>query len=84
MATTITVKGQVTLPKHVRDAAGIHPGDRVDVRLDPSGGVVIERIPARVEAARRRMDAALAELDRQGVKPTTTTDEMMRLLRSED
>ncbi len=84
MATTVTVKGQVTLPKHVRDAAGIHPGDRVDVRLDPSGGVVIERVPARVEAARRRVEAAMAELDRQGVRPSATTDEVMRLLRSED
>ena len=27
MATTVTVKGQVTLPKAVRDAAGIKPGD---------------------------------------------------------
>jgi len=26
---TITVKGQVTLPKDLRDAAGLNPGERV-------------------------------------------------------
>ena len=37
MATTVTQKGQVTLPKHVRDAAGIKPGDTVEVRRPPRG-----------------------------------------------
>ena len=43
MATTVTVKGQVTLPKSVRDAVGIKPGDRVEVRATASGGVLIEK-----------------------------------------
>jgi antitoxin PrlF len=37
MTTTVTVKGQVTLPKKVRDAAGIQPGDRVEVRATGIG-----------------------------------------------
>ncbi|OPF95287.1 AbrB/MazE/SpoVT family DNA-binding domain-containing protein [Rhodopseudomonas palustris] len=41
MATTITSKGQVTLPKKVRDAAGIKPGDKVEVRSTASGGIYI-------------------------------------------
>ena len=32
MTTTVTVKGQVTLPKEVREKAGIKPGDKVEVR----------------------------------------------------
>ncbi|HLJ72791.1 MAG TPA: AbrB/MazE/SpoVT family DNA-binding domain-containing protein [Roseiarcus sp.] len=32
MATIVTVKGQVTLPKAAREAAGFRPGDRVVVR----------------------------------------------------
>ena len=43
MATTVTVKGQVTIPKKVRDAAGIAPGDSVEVRATASGGVIIEK-----------------------------------------
>ena len=42
MATIVTVKGQVTLPKVVREAAGIRPGDRVNIRVRPEGGVIIE------------------------------------------
>lgn len=42
-ATTVTVKGQVTLPKSVREAAGIRPGDRVVARALPTGGVLVER-----------------------------------------
>ena len=44
MATTVTVKGQVTLPKTVREAAGIRRGDRVNVRARAEGGVIIESI----------------------------------------
>ena len=56
MATTVTVKGQVTLPKAVRDAAGIKPGDRVEVRNAPGGGILIERqSQGDVEAFRRRL-----------------------------
>jgi AbrB family looped-hinge helix DNA binding protein len=42
LATNVTVKGDVTLPKAVREAANIRPGDRVNVRVRPEGGVIIE------------------------------------------
>ena len=42
LATNVTVKGQVTLPKAVREAAKIRPGDRVNVRVRPEGGVANE------------------------------------------
>ncbi len=91
MATTVTVKGQVTIPKAVRDAVGIKPGDRVEMRALPEGGVVIERASAgapsheaAVEAAKRRVDAAIAMLDRRGVEFSMSTDEWMRMLRDDD
>ena len=90
MSTAITVKGQVTLPKAVREAAGMRPGDRVNVRVRPEGGVIVEREqtarpdPAAVATARRRTEEALALLDRRGIKPIMTTDELMRLTRGED
>jgi len=46
VATTVTVKGQVTIPKDVRDAAGIRPGDRVELRATAAGGVIIEKAGA--------------------------------------
>ena len=43
---TITSKGQVTLPKEIRDRLGLAAGDRVDFRIDENGKVVMEpRIP---------------------------------------
>jgi antitoxin PrlF len=57
MATTVTVKGQVTLPKAVREAAGIKPGDRVEVRSLPTGGILIEReAGSKIEAYRRQLE----------------------------
>lgn len=39
MPTTVTVKGQVTIPKRVRDALGIEPGDGVEFVVE--GGRVL-------------------------------------------
>ena len=82
MPTTVTVKGQVTLPKAVRDAAGIHPGDKVNVRARPQGGVIIENAsPGRVSD-----DAYLRKLEDMALrKPFKgfTTEELMALTRGE-
>lgn len=43
MANTLTVKGQVTIPKRVRDALGLKPGDRVAFEVDERGQVVVRR-----------------------------------------
>ena len=34
MLSTVTTKGQVTIPKTIRDALGIHPNDRVEFIRD--------------------------------------------------
>jgi len=39
---TITSKGQITLPKAVRDALGVAPGDRVAFHVDDEGHVTVE------------------------------------------
>jgi AbrB family looped-hinge helix DNA binding protein len=76
MATTVTRKGQVTIPKPVRDYLGIQPGSRVDFRHNADGGVVIEKVdgprpPSRFAKARG------------SAGPGMTTDELMALLRGE-
>ena len=41
-AATLTSKGQITVPKEVRDALGVGPGDRVDfVRMEDGNFAVI-------------------------------------------
>jgi AbrB family looped-hinge helix DNA binding protein len=37
----ITSKGQITLPKRIRDLLGVHPGDQVVFR-PTEGGIVVE------------------------------------------
>ena len=43
MATTVTQKGQVTIPKPIRDHLGIKPGSKVEFRRASDGSIVLER-----------------------------------------
>jgi len=77
MSTRVTVKGQVTLPKSVRDAVGIKPGDEVEVRATAAGGVIIEKT-----AADDYLDR-LRRLAKQRLIRGITTDEFMKELRGD-
>ena len=44
MATTLTSKGQVTIPKRVRDLLGIEPGSTVDFERAEDGRIVLVKI----------------------------------------
>ncbi|MBY3048144.1 AbrB/MazE/SpoVT family DNA-binding domain-containing protein [Rhizobium leguminosarum] len=52
MATTVTAKGQVTIPKRVRDLLGIVPGSRVDFHRAADGSVVLTRADQKRPASR--------------------------------
>jgi antitoxin PrlF len=78
MTTTITVKGQVTLPKDVREAAGLKPGDKVEVRATATGGVYIEK-PGASASYRERLEALAKRRLIQGM----TTDEFTEFSRGE-
>ncbi|AYD00186.1 AbrB family transcriptional regulator [Neorhizobium sp. NCHU2750] len=43
MATTVTAKGQVTIPKAVRDLLGIKPGSQVDFHRTADGSIVLSK-----------------------------------------
>jgi AbrB family looped-hinge helix DNA binding protein len=48
----ITSKGQVTIPKRIRNALGLQPGDEVDFVVDDLGQVVVRRGGAEPDPAR--------------------------------
>lgn len=49
MRATITAKGQVTVPKPIRDKLRLRPGDRIDFILDPGDEVRIVPVTASVK-----------------------------------
>ena len=44
MSTTVTSKGQVTIPKRVRDLLGIGPGSMIDFERAPDGRIVLVKV----------------------------------------
>lgn len=74
MRATVTSKGQVTLPKPIRDALGIDAGTILDFELDKKGGLAVRKVksdplalfglfhkPGRKPATLKDMDDAIAE-----------------------
>jgi AbrB family looped-hinge helix DNA binding protein len=50
IAATVTSKGQITLPKSVREALGVHEGDRVVFRV-LADRAVVARSPSLLDLA---------------------------------
>ncbi len=75
---TITIKGQVTVPKPIRDALGLVPGSQVDFALDDQGRVVLQRAGAQRKKKVDRFEAARGKAD-----IAWRTDELMALLRAD-
>ena len=65
----VSEKGQVTIPKPMRDRLGICPGESVEFREEP-GRLVVERVPVRdsldelygIVATKQRTDDFIREL----------------------
>jgi AbrB family looped-hinge helix DNA binding protein len=75
----ITSKGQVTIPKELRDELGFLPGTEVEFRQEGS-----ELRVRRTPGTRRRGEELIEHLHRAGENFTMTTEEIMRLTRGED
>jgi AbrB family looped-hinge helix DNA binding protein len=78
MATMVTSKGQVTIPKPVRDMLGIGPGTAVEFELAPDGQVILRRADAGGRPVSR------FERARGMARGGMTTDEIMALTRGDD
>jgi len=67
MESAITVKGQATIPKPIREHLGLQPGDRVKFFVHPDGSVVLlPKLPA----------AALRGMIKSRRRRPVTIDEM--------
>ncbi len=79
MSTNLTSKGQVTIPKRIRDALNLAPGGAVDFAVNTLGQVVLH--PATTRKTKNPVDRFEAVRGKATVK--WRTDELMKLLRSE-
>ena len=82
MATTLTSKGQVTIPKRIRDAMQLSPGAPVEFSVNVAGEVVLHPPrPAKGARAptRDRFDAVRGRADVHW-----RTNALMKLLRADD
>lgn len=79
MSTTVTSKGQVTIPKKVRDALKLSPGCAVEFSVNREGDVVLHKAGARAGKKADRFEAVRGKAE---VK--WRTDELMALLRGSD
>lgn len=52
MGTTVTSKGQVTIPKRVRDLLGIGPGSMIDFERAEDGRIVLVKVQRKARPTR--------------------------------
>ncbi|MGH7061099.1 MAG: AbrB/MazE/SpoVT family DNA-binding domain-containing protein [Stellaceae bacterium] len=72
----MTAKGQVTIPKRLRDYLGLEPGATVDFELAEDGRAFLK-------TDRKRPESRFARL-LGSAKAGLSTDELMALTRGED
>ncbi|HBB54894.1 MAG TPA: AbrB family transcriptional regulator [Hyphomonadaceae bacterium] len=77
MAATVTGKGQVTIPKPIRDRLGITPGMKVAFSVDNDGRAFIEK------EVKTPLQSSRFERLRGTATTSLSTDEIMALTRGE-
>jgi len=79
MQTTHTSKGQVTIPKRIRDSLSLVPGSKLTFDVNNSGELVLR--PDSASQERRRPDRFDRALGASEIKTGCTTDEYMEYIR---
>jgi AbrB family looped-hinge helix DNA binding protein len=82
----VTEKGQVTIPKHIRQAAGVAPGSEVSFSLEGSK-IVITPVGTAVKGDRRGKLRKAAARVRRSMSPEFQqlgADEIMSFLRGDE
>lgn len=76
MTSTLTTKGQVTIPKKVRDALRLAPGSTVEFTVNEAGEVILRKAGRQTATKRDRFEAV-----RGSAQIKWSTRELMSLLR---
>lgn len=78
MQTTVTTKGQVTIPKQIRKALHLVAGSHVEFNVNQEGQVVLQRAAAQTRSRilKDRFEAVRGKADIKW-----RTDDLMALLR---
>lgn len=82
MSTTLTIKGQVTIPKPIRDAMGLLPGTSVDFAVNRNGEVVLQKTDRGKAAKKARPQPDRFEAARGKADVPWKTQHLMALLRA--
>jgi AbrB family looped-hinge helix DNA binding protein len=61
---TLTTKGQVTIPKKIRDSLKLQTGDKIEIILTKKGEAIIRPIS-------KRVDDIFCKLHKPGIKPVS-------------
>lgn len=82
MSTTLTAKGQVTIPKNLRDHLGLRPGDQIDFEFLDDLSIRLRPVRKRTRKSTTDRYGPLVGIRGRGLD----TDELMEMLRgySED
>ena len=70
---TLTNKGQVTIPRTIRESLGLHPGDKIEF-------VVLENGKSYIKPITKRVDDVFGRLQKPGMEPVSV-DEMNEKLK---
>ena len=76
MATTLTIKGQVTIPKKIRDALDLQPGCKFNFAINDDGDVLLQK--AAKKQKKDRFEQVRGKADVQW-----RTQDLMNLMRGE-
>ena len=64
---TITSKGQVTIPKAVRNSLNLKVGDKLEFILNEEGGLLVRPVS-------KRIDDVFGKLHRKGMRPVSVEE----------
>jgi AbrB family looped-hinge helix DNA binding protein len=88
MPTTLTVKGQVTIPKKIRDALDLQPGCKINFAVSDSGDVLLQKADdSRINSAKKKINQKAPKDRFEKVRGRADiqwrTQDLMSLLRGE-